>query len=59
MPMLRFLSSTASSFINNENKLGDKVSPCLTPDDISNQSVLQLLIFTHDTLFRYNVLIVL
>ena len=59
MPMLRFLSSTASSFINNENRLSDKVSPCLTPDDISNHSVLQLLIFTHDTLFRYNVLIVL
>ena len=29
MPMLRFLGSTASSFINNGNRLGDKVSPCI------------------------------
>ena len=56
--MFRFLGSTASSCINEENRLGDKVSPCLTPDDISNHSVLQLLIFTHDTLFCYIVLIV-
>ena len=42
MQMLRFLDPSASSFIIKDNRIGDRVSPCLTPNDISIHSVQQL-----------------
>ena len=39
IPKFKFLTPTASLLINNENNIGDSVSPCLTPEITLNQSV--------------------
>ena len=53
IPKFKFLTPTASSLINNENNIGDSVSPCLTPDVSLNQSLDKLFNKILDLLSSY------
>lgn len=53
MPRSRCLISITKSFINRENRLGDRTSHCFNSKGIGNQSVCISLTWTHPTQSTY------
>ena len=56
-PNSAVLISSARSFMNIENSVGERMQPCFTPFWISNQSVRSLLTLTALSTLSYNDLI--
>ncbi len=59
VPKFKLLTSYITSFMYYPNRVGDSVSPCLTPNFVSKQLVNKPFTLTEETVSLYKLLILL